>query len=97
MEFLKEYEKLNNEIGGIRNIDGKPGALFVIDCKYDKTALAEARKLKIPIIAITDSNINPDKIDYPIPANDDALKSISLITKVIADAIISGKQDKSVE
>lgn len=92
LEFSKDYEKLNQEIGGIRSIQGKPGAVFVVDCKYDKTALSEARKLKIPVIALTDSNIDPTKIDYPISANDDALKSITLITKVIADAVIAGKE-----
>ena len=93
LEFTHDYEKLEKEIGGIRIMQGKPGALFIIDCKYEKTALAEARKLKIPVIALTDSNVNPTNIDYPIPANDDALKSVSLISKVIADAVIAGKEN----
>ncbi|MBU2575925.1 30S ribosomal protein S2 [Patescibacteria group bacterium] len=94
LEFTRDYEKLQNEIGGIRAMQSKPGALFVVDIKYDKTALAEARKLKIPVIAITDSNIDPTKIDHSIPGNDDALKAIALITHVIADSVISGKEDK---
>ncbi|MDP1709707.1 MAG: 30S ribosomal protein S2, partial [Candidatus Komeilibacteria bacterium] len=65
---------------------------FVIDAKYDKTSISEAVKLGVPVIALADSNINITNIAYPIPANDDALKSISLITKVIADAVLAGKE-----
>jgi small subunit ribosomal protein S2 len=91
LEFVEEYNKLENGIGGIRDLTGKPGAVFIIDAKHDKTALNEAVKLNIPVISIADSNINPGKVTYPIPANDDALKSISLITKVIADAVLGTK------
>jgi small subunit ribosomal protein S2 len=94
LEFVEEYSKLEEAIGGIRELKGKPGAVFIVDAKYDKTALNEAAKLKVPIIAITDSNINPAKITHPIPANDDAVKSISLISKVIADAVIAGSEKK---
>jgi len=89
LEFVEEYSKLDNGIGGIRDLIGKPGAVFIVDAKHDKTALNEAIKLNIPVISIVDSNINPGKVTYPIPANDDALKSIRLITKVIADAVLS--------
>jgi small subunit ribosomal protein S2 len=92
LEFGDDYEKLTSAIGGIRDVKGKPGAVFIVDTKYDKTALAEARKLKIPVVAFVDSNTDPTKIDYPIPANDDALKAIELITKIIADAVIAGKE-----
>ncbi len=93
LEFSQEYAKLNQDIGGIRSLtSGKPGAVFIVDPKYDKTALAEARKLKVPVIALSDSNVDPSKITYPIPANDDALKSIELITGVIADAVLAGKE-----
>jgi len=90
--FAEEYGKLSNEVGGLRTLSKTPDALFVVDAKYDKTAIAEARTLGKPIVAITDSNINPTKVQYPIPANDDALKSIALITRVIADAIIEGRE-----
>lgn len=92
LEFARERERLEEAVGGLRNFSGKAGALFVVDVKYDKTAVAEAIKKGIPVAAIADSNINPTKITYPIPGNDDALKSITLITKVIADAVISGKE-----
>lgn len=98
LEFLQEYDKLNQDIGGIRSLtSGKPGAVFIVDPKYDKTALAEARKLKVPVIALSDSNVDPSKITYPIPANDDALKSIELITKVVADAVLAGKEKAKTE
>jgi len=75
-----------------RGRSGKPGAVFIVDPKYDKTALAEARKLKVPVVALSDSNEDPSKITHPIPANDDSLKSIELITGIIADAVIAGKE-----
>ncbi len=90
--FAEEYANLEETVGGIRPLNGKPGAVFIIDAKYDKTALNEARKLNIPVIAIADSNINPTKIDHVIPANDDALKSVTMITNVIADAVQTGKE-----
>ena len=89
--FAEEYENLQMAIGGIRQLSGKPAAVFIVDAKYDKTAVNEANKLQIPIVALVDSNINPNKVAYPIPANDDALKSVSLIAKVIADAVLAGK------
>ena len=96
LEFSQEYAKLNKDIGGIRSLtSGKPGAVFIVDPKYDKTALAEARKLKVPVVALSDTNVDPSKITHPIPANDDALKSVQLITKVIADAVIDGAQRAS--
>lgn len=91
-QFAEEYQALEDEVGGLRSLSEKPAALFVVDALYDKTAVAEARKLRIPIVAITDSNINPAKMAYPIPANDDAVKSIALITHVIADAVIAGRE-----
>ncbi len=91
LEFEQEYNNLIQDIGGIRFLKGKPGAMFIVDAKYDKTALSEAIKLEIPVISIADSNVDPTDIEYPIPGNDDAFKSISLITRVIADAVIAGK------
>src|SRR3989338_6720543 len=87
----EEHEKLEHDVGGLRDVVKAPEILFAIDAKYDKTAVAEARKLKLPVIALADSNINPCKITHPIPANDDALKSIALLTRVIADAVIAGR------
>jgi len=98
LEFSQEYDKLNQDIGGIRSLtSGKPGAVFIVDPKYDKTALAGARKLAVPVIALSDSNIDPSKITHPIPANDDSLKSIELITSIIADAVRAGKEKTNAE
>ncbi|MBI2050831.1 MAG: 30S ribosomal protein S2 [Parcubacteria group bacterium] len=98
LEFTQEYDKLNQDIGGIRSLtSGVPGAVFIVDPKYDKTALAEARKLKVPVIALSDSNVDPSKISHPIPANDDSLKSIELITATIADAVLAGKENVKAE
>lgn len=90
----KQYEKLLYNIGGIRNMKKNPDAVFIIDPSKEIIAVNEARKLGIPIIAITDTNCDPDVIDYIIPGNDDAIRSCSLITKVICDAIKNGKAEK---
>lgn len=87
-----EKEKLEKILGGISSMNKLPGALFLIDVKKEHIAVDEARKLNIPIYAIVDTNCDPELINYPIPANDDAVKSIELITRVIADAIIESKQ-----
>ena len=88
----RELEKLDRVLGGISDMGRLPGALFVVDIRREHIAVDEARKLKIPIIALVDSNVDPDLVDFPIPANDDAMKSVSLFTTVIADAIIEGRQ-----
>ena len=88
----RELEKLDRVLGGISDMSRLPGALFVVDVKREHIAVDEARKLKIPIIALVDSNVDPDLVDFPIPANDDAMKSVALFTKTIADAIIEGRQ-----
>lgn len=87
----KEMLRLNTQMGGFKEMTAPPGALFLTDPIKDKIALAEAKKLGIPVIAIADTNCNPDNIDYPIPANDDAIKAIKLICSKIADAVIEGK------
>jgi small subunit ribosomal protein S2 len=87
----KEILRLNGQMGGFKEMTTCPSALFIADPIKDKIAFAEARKLGIPVIAIADTNCNPDDIDYPIPANDDAIKGIKLICARIADAIIEGK------
>lgn len=86
----REIEKLNDSVGGIVGLKGKPDALFVIDAKREDTAIREANIADIPVTAVIDTNSDPRNVDYPIPGNDDAIRSIALITKVIADAIESG-------
>ena len=87
----RERKKLQSALGGIRDMGRVPGLVFVIDTKKERIAVAEARRLEIPIVALVDTNCDPDEIDYPIPANDDAIRSISLITKLMADAVIEGR------
>jgi len=87
----KEIEKLNKTLEGIRNMDRLPGALFVVDSKKEAIAVREANKLSIPIVALVDTNCDPDAIDYVIPGNDDAIKSISLIVSLITESIIEGR------
>ena len=88
----KELGKLNRNFAGIVTMERMPGAMFVIDAKKEITAVKEAMKLSIPVIALVDTNSDPDIVDYPIPGNDDAIKSIRLITSTIADAIIEGRK-----
>lgn len=88
----REKEKLHAVLGGIEDMKRLPGAIFVVDTKKEYIAVNEARKLNIPVIAMVDTNSDPTIIDYPIPANDDAAKSIHLVTSLIADAVIDAKQ-----
>ena len=90
--LMREKEKLNNVLSGVVEMSRLPGALFVIDVKKEAIAVKEARRLSIPVFAIVDTNCDPDGIDYVIPANDDAIKSVQVITKVIGDAVAEGKQ-----
>ena len=90
VDIAKEYEKLDASVGGIKDMKGLPDALFVIDIAYEKIAVTEAKKMGIPIIALVDTNSNPEGIDHIIPGNDDAIRSIRLITKVISDACTRG-------
>ncbi len=92
LKLDKERAKLENNLGGIRDMERLPGALFVVDAKNENIAVREARRLGIPIVAIVDSNCNPDDIDYIIPGNDDAIRAIRLITSRIADACIEGRE-----
>lgn len=89
----KEISHLNTQMGGFKEMTTLPGALFIADPIKDKIAFAEGRRLGIPVIAISDTNCNPEGIDYPIPANDDAVKAIKLICSKIADAVIKGKTE----
>ncbi|ARU62485.1 30S ribosomal protein S2 [Tumebacillus avium] len=88
----KEMERLEKFLGGIKDMRGIPGALFIIDPRKERIAVAEARKLGIPIVAIVDTNCDPDEIDYVIPGNDDAIRAVKLLTGKIADAILEGRQ-----
>jgi small subunit ribosomal protein S2 len=90
----KERLKLDNNLGGIRHMKKLPGALFVVDCKNEAIAVREARRLGIPVVAIVDTNCDPDEIDYIIPGNDDAIRAIRLMTSRIADACIEGRKQR---
>lgn len=90
--LLAEKEKLERYLGGIKNMPELPGAIFVIDPRKEKIAVHEARKLGIPVIAVVDTNCDPDEIDYVIPGNDDAIRAVKLLTSVITDAVVEAKQ-----
>ena len=87
-----EIEKLEKFMGGIKNMNKLPGALFVVDPRKERIAVLEAKKLGIPVVAIVDTNCDPDDIDYVIPGNDDAIRAVKLIAGALADAIIEGRQ-----
>lgn len=91
-QFQKEINKLQIFLSGLTTLNKMPQAVFILDLKNDKTALAEARKKGVPVIAICDSNVNPEMVDYPIPANDDATKSITLLLNFLAAAVNEGKK-----
>ncbi|MFZ2330182.1 MAG: 30S ribosomal protein S2 [Atribacterota bacterium] len=88
----REQEKLERLLTGVKNMDKLPDALFIIDPKRERNAVTEAKKLSIPIVAVVDTNCNPEEIDYIIPGNDDAIRAIKLLASVIADAVIEGKK-----
>lgn len=94
--LLNERERLERFLGGIKNMDKLPGAVFVVDPRKEKIAVAEARKLNIPVVAIVDTNCDPDEIDYVIPGNDDAIRAVKLISAKIADAVLEGKQGEQI-
>lgn len=91
-----EAERLERFLGGIKNLNKLPGAIFIVDPRKEKIAVAEARKLNIPVVAIVDTNCDPDEIDYVIPGNDDAIRAVKLISAKIADAVLEGKQGEQV-
>ena len=92
IKLTHEIEKLEKFLGGIKGMDKTPGALFIVDPRKEKIAVAEAKKLGIPIVAIVDTNCDPDDVDYVIPGNDDAIRAVKLIAGAMADAIIEGRQ-----
>ena len=92
VKIMHERAKLDNNLGGIRTMKGLPGAVFVVDPQKEAIAIAEARALNIPVIAIVDTNCDPDLVDYVIPGNDDAIRAVKLISGKMADAVLEGKQ-----
>ncbi|MFZ5797164.1 MAG: 30S ribosomal protein S2 [Desulfobulbus sp.] len=97
LKMNKEVEKLERTLGGIKNMRSLPDALFIVDPKNEAIAVSEAQKLNIPVIALTDTNCSPEGIDYLIPGNDDAIRSIKLISSLIAEAVLEGKANRGEE
>jgi small subunit ribosomal protein S2 len=95
LQMKRERDKLERSLGGIREMGRTPAAVWIVDTKKEHLAVAEARKLRIPIIAILDTNCDPDDVDYPIPGNDDAIRSVTLLTRVLADAVAEGHLARS--
>ena len=93
----KEMEKLEKNLGGIKEMDKLPGVIFLVDPKKERIAILEAKKLNIPLVGLVDTICNPEEVDYPIPGNDDAIRAVKLIADVIANAVIEGKQGESME
>ena len=89
--LAREREKLDRSLGGIKDMNGLPDALFIIDVGHEKIAIAEARKLGIPVVGVVDTNTNPEGVDYVIPGNDDAIRAIQLYTRGVADAIVDSR------
>jgi small subunit ribosomal protein S2 len=94
LKLEKEMAHLNRLLGGVKEMTRIPGALFVIDPSKERNAIAEARRVGVPIVAIVDTNCDPDEVDYPIPGNDDAIRAVALFCAAIADAVLQGKQDR---
>jgi small subunit ribosomal protein S2 len=90
LQMKRERDKLNKTLGGIREMTRTPSAVWIVDTNKEHLAVEEARKLHIPIVGILDSNCDPDQVDYPIPGNDDAIRAVSLLTRVVADAVAEG-------
>ena len=97
MKHLGEIEKLEKYLGGVKDMKKLPGALFIVDTRKERNAIAEAHKLGIPVVAIADTNCDPDEIDYVIPGNDDAIRAIKLIASVMANAMLEGKQGEQMD
>lgn len=97
LKLQKEYAKLERNLGGIRNLEKLPNAIYIIDPRKERIAVKEARRLEIPMIGIVDTNCDPDEVDFIIPGNDDAIRAVTLITKIMADAVIEGRASKAPE
>ncbi len=97
MKHLGEIEKLEKYLGGVKEMNRLPGALFIVDTRKERNAIAEAHKLGIPVVAIADTNCDPDEIDYPIPGNDDAIRAITLFTSIIANAVMEANNEEGLK
>jgi small subunit ribosomal protein S2 len=97
IKLKSERDKLEKFLGGIKNMKKLPGALFIVDPRKEKIAIAEAKKIGIPVVAIVDTNCDPDEVDYVIPGNDDAIRAVKLLTAKMADAILEGRQGEQLE
>ena len=97
IKLKKEMEDLEKNLGGIKNLKKIPGAMFVVDPRKERNAILEAKKLGIPVVAIVDTNCDPDEVDFVIPGNDDAIRAVKLIAAKIADAIIEGRQGEQLQ
>jgi len=97
MKHMGEIAKLEKYLGGVKDMKTLPGALFIVDTRKERNAIAEAHKLGIPVVAIADTNCDPDEIDYVIPGNDDAIRAIKLISSIMANAVLEGKQGEQME
>jgi small subunit ribosomal protein S2 len=97
IKLTGEIAKLEKYLGGVQEMRRLPSAMFVIDPRKERNAIAEARKLRIPIVAIVDTNCDPDEVDYPIPGNDDAIRAIRLISSTMANAVQEGRQGADAE
>jgi small subunit ribosomal protein S2 len=97
IKLKAERDKLEKFLGGIKNMKKLPGALFIVDPRKEKIAIAEAKKIGIPVVAIVDTNCDPDEVDYVIPGNDDAIRAVKLLTAKMADAILEGRQGEQLE
>jgi len=97
LKLEDEIARLNRHMGGFKEMTGFPGALFIVDPVKDRIAIAEAKRTGVTVIAIVDTNSNPTEIDYPIPANDDAVRAVRLITSKLADAVLEGQQSRELE
>lgn len=95
-KLINERERLERFLGGIKDMDKLPGAVFIVDPRKERIAVAEARKLGIPVVAIVDTNCDPDEVDYVIPGNDDAIRAVKLISSKIADAVLEARQGEQV-
>ena len=97
INLKKEMEKLEKNLGGIKEMDKLPGVIFLVDPKKERIAILEARKLNIPVVGLIDTNCNPEDVDYPIPGNDDAIRAVKLIADVMANAVIEGRQGEAMD
>ncbi|MBF2755651.1 MAG: 30S ribosomal protein S2 [Gammaproteobacteria bacterium AqS3] len=94
LKLEAEHQRLENNVGGVKNMNGLPRALFVVDVANERIAVAEANKIRIPVFAVVDTNSDPSRIDYPIPGNDDSQRSVKLLVEALADACIAGAAEK---